>query len=351
MSEPVHDAFSRFHHPDVAPIRSVGEFKLLELFWGPTLSFKDHALQVLSRLFKGYLTERQEATTVLVATSGDTGSAAIEAFRGLSPLRLVVLYPKGMVSDFQRRQMTTVVDSNVTVVSVEGSFDDCQGLAKEAFVEVPGLASANSINWGRLAAQVGYYQAAAARVSEPFDLVVPTGNFGNAYSAYLARAMGIPIRRITIATNANRVLFDLHHTGEVTAEKALRTLAPAMDIQVPSNLERYLNDHEPASFSTDFSAGWADDSAILATILKVYEKHGTLLDPHTAAAWSVAEDLDSSEVPTVVVSTAHPAKFAGTVEKATGVVPEVPEWATIGDDLKENEVSIAVDLAELKALL
>jgi threonine synthase len=347
----VADACSRFHHPEVAPIVDVGDYRVLELFWGPTLSFKDHAMQVLARLFNRYLAERGEQRTVLVATSGDTGSAAIEAFRGLAAVRVVVLYPSGKVSEYQRRQMTTVDESNVEVLSVAGTFDDCQRLAKEAFRSRVGLASANSINWGRIASQVGYYLAAAARMGESFEVVVPTGNFGNAYSAWTAKQMGVPIQRIVIATNANRVLFDLYEIGEVKAEKAVATLAPAMDIQVPSNLERYLSDHDATAFSSDFMAGWADDSTILETIARVYETHGALIDPHTAAAWSVADTLGPVGIPRLVVSTAHPAKFADTIEKATGVTPVAPEWATIDPDLPERDTEIEPELGALTEYL
>jgi threonine synthase len=347
----VADAFSRFHHPKVAPIVEVGDYRVLELFWGPTLSFKDHAMQVLARLFNRYVAERGEERTVLVATSGDTGSAAIEAFRGLDAVRIVVLYPTGMVSEYQRRQMTTVDDSNVVVLSVAGTFDDCQRLVKEAFRARTGLASANSINWGRIASQVGYYLASGAAIGEPFEVVVPSGNFGNGYSAFMAKMMGVPIERIVIATNANRVLYDIFESGKVKAEKAVATLAPAMDIQVPSNLERYLSDHDPTSFSDDFVAGWADDSTILETIARVYESHGTLIDPHTAAAWSVAANLGPTGIPRLVVSTAHPAKFASTIEKATGLSPVVPEWATIDPDLPERDHEIQPDLEALTEYL
>ena len=343
----VADACSRFHHPEVTPIVEVGDYRLLELFWGPTLSFKDHAMQVLARLFNRFLAERDEQRTVLVATSGDTGSAAIEAFRGLAAVRVVVLYPTGKVSEYQRRQMTTVDDSNVEVLSVAGTFDDCQRLVKEAFRSRAGLASANSINWGRIASQIGYYLAAAARMGESFEVVVPTGNFGNAYSAWTAKQMGVPIQRIVIATNANRVLYDLYETGEVRAEMALATLAPAMDIQVPSNLERYLSDHDATAFSNDFLAGWADDSTILETIARVYETHGALIDPHTAAAWAVADTLGPAKIPRLVVSTAHPAKFATTIERATGVSPVVPEWAAIDPELPERDIEIEPDLEGL----
>ncbi len=347
----VRDAFSRFHHEDVAPIREIGPFHVMEMFWGPTLSFKDHALQVLARLFDRFLAGRAETRTILVATSGDTGSAAIEAFRGLESVRIVVLYPIGLVSDFQRRQMTTVGAPNVSVVGVAGTFDDCQRLVKEAFTSQPGLASANSINWGRLAAQAGYYLSLAARIDGPFDVIIPTGNFGNAFSARLAVQLGAQIRRITIATNSNRTLYELFQNGVVKSDAPIATLAPAMDIQVPSNLERYLSDHSPADFAVDFNAGWADDTTILQTIKEVFETHGYLIDPHTAAAWAVAKSTMDEGIPHVVVSTAHPAKFGVTIEEAVGFAPEVPGWADMALNLPEHQVEIGSNFTELAELL
>jgi threonine synthase len=347
-SELAADAVAEFHHPDIAPLTDVGDRKLLELYWGPTLSFKDHALQVLARLIDRYSAGSGSSSTVLVATSGDTGSAAIEAFRGRESVDIIVLYPDGLVTDFQRRQMTTVPDDNVRVVSVRGTFDDCQRMIKEAFTMIDGLVSANSINWGRVASQVGYYLSTAARIGE-FDVTIPTGNFGNAYAAWTARRMGVPIRRITLANNANHGLVDLHRTGEFPSSDVVPTLAPAMDIQVPSNLERYLDEREPAHFYEDFEAGWADDVSIVETIAKVYETTGTVLDPHTAAAWSVASDSD--EVPSVVVATAHPAKFESAIERALGFTPDVPEWAVIDDSRVERKLEIEADVDQLLGIL
>ncbi len=346
----VRDALANFNHPALAPIVNAGPYQVMEMFWGPTLSFKDHALQVLGRLIDRYLTEAGDRRTVLVATSGDTGSAAIEAFRGLESVRIVVLYPDGLVSDFQRRQMTTVTDTNVSVIAVQGDFDQCQRIVKEAFRSQK-LASANSINWGRIAAQVGYYMSASARIGRPFDVVVPTGNFGNAYSAFLSRAMGSQVRDITVATNANRVLAGLHKTGNLATSATVPTLAPAMDIQVPSNLERYLFHHKASDFVNDFGAGWASDDQIVETITQVFERFGYLIDPHTAVAWAVAERLDPPDVPRLIVSTAHPAKFSETIEQAVGFVPEVPEWARIDRDAPERVTTIGPNVEELMAFI
>lgn len=350
VDEIVAQAIAEFHHPDVAPIVGVGPFLVMEMFWGPTLSFKDHALQVLARLIDRSLQEMGERRVVLVATSGDTGSASIAAFRGLASVDIVVLYPDGLVSDFQRMQMTTIPDENVTVVSVRGDFDDCQRMVKEAF-KSSGFASANSINWGRIAAQVGYHISASARVGEAFDIVIPTGNFGNAFSAMIGRNLGSKVKQITVATNSNRVLADLQNTGQLSGGDAVATLAPAMDIQVPSNLERYLFDHTESEFSRDFGGGWVADEEILETIRRVFDTHGYLIDPHTAVAWAVAERSELSARPRLIVSTAHPAKFASTIETATGLVPEVPEWARIDSSVPERIESIGPDAEELLELI
>jgi threonine synthase len=309
------EAASRFSHPRVAPLVPVGDRHVFELFWGPTLSFKDHALQIVARMLDR---EVGEPRTILGATSGDTGSAAIEACRGRPNLRIVVLFPEGKVSDFQRRQMTTVADRNVVVVAVKGSFDDCQAMVKEAFGRHAGLLAFNSINWARVAAQVGYYVYLAATMGEPFDVVVPTGNFGNVLSCWVAKQMGVPIEVITIANNANRGLADLVNTGEMTASEVIPTLAPAMDIVVPSNLERFTGDP-----GREFRSGFAGDDEIIRTIAEVHDAHGYLLDPHTAAAWSVA-GVAAGPRPQVVVATAHPAKFGEAVARALGRRPDPP---------------------------
>lgn len=338
----VAEAAARFSHPDVAPVVEVGDRKVFELFWGPTLSFKDHALQVLGGLLDR---EVSSPSTVLGATSGDTGSAAIEACRGRPNLRIVILYPEGMVSDFQRRQMTTVEDENVLAVAVRGTFDDCQAMVKEAFRRRSGLLAVNSINWARVAAQVGYYIHLSAVIGEPFDVVVPTGNFGNVLSCWVAKQMGPPIGDITIATNANRGLADLVGAGSMGDNQVVPTLAPAMDIRVPSNLERFTGDP-----SEEFHAGSADDEQIVATIASVHRDHGYQLDPHTATAWSVGEKAAGSR-PMVVVGTAHPAKFADAVERAVGFRPEPPPGFEGIATKPERLISIDADRAQLDRLL
>ncbi len=332
-------AAARFDHPDVAPIVEVADRLVLELFWGPTLSFKDHALQVLARL----LAKEAPEATVLGATSGDTGAAAVEACRAL--LEIVVLYPDSRVSELQRRQMTTIDDPGVTVVAVAGTFDDCQRLVKEVFATRPGLLAVNSINWARIAAQIGYYIHAASRIGEPFDVVVPTGNFGNAYSCWMARRMGAPIATIVLANNANHGLADLVTAGRSTPSPVTPTLAPAMDIQAPSNLERLGVDP-----TAEFEAGWVDDPTILETIAQVDTDHGYTLDPHTATAWHVGRD-HRGHLPQLVVATAHPAKFPSVVQSATGKPPlSHPRLAGLMD-APERQVVIDAEVSALLQLL
>lgn len=341
VGEIVDAATARFDHPEVAPVVEVGDRQVLELFWGPTLSFKDHALQVLGRL----LDREVKEGVVLGATSGDTGSAAIEACRGSESLRIVILFPEGKVSEFQRRQMTTVADENVFAVAVRGTFDDCQAMVKKAFFEHPDLLAINSINWARVAVQAGYYIYVAARLGGEFDVVVPTGNFGNVYACWTAKQMGVPIRTITIANNANHMLADLVAEGVMRPAEVVATTAPAMDIQVPSNLERFTADP-----SAEFSAGWSTDDEIRQTIAEVAERHGYLLDPHTATAWRACE-RPSSERPQLVVATAHPAKFADAVEAAVGERPPPPSRLEHIFELDERSTTIDADASALAGFI
>jgi threonine synthase len=341
--ELVAQAASRFSHPGIAPLVPVGDRHVFELFWGPTLSFKDHALQILGGLLEKELGDR--SGIVLGATSGDTGSAAIEAIRGRPNLKIVVLFPEGMVSEFQRRQMTTVSDPNVSAVAVRGTFDQCQTLVKEAFLARRDLLAINSINWARIAVQVGYYVFLGASVGERFDVVVPTGNFGNVYSCWLAKQMGVPIATITIANNANQGLADLVNSGSMSHRPVQATAAPAMDIGLPSNLERFTGDP-----SVEFAAGHADDVQIRRTIAEVHQDHGYLLDPHTAAAWHVGL-ATRTEVPQVVVATGHPAKFAETIAASLGRSMEWPDAR--GDLFERGEQFEAIDplASELERLI
>ena len=328
----VADSASRFNHPEVAPIVEVGDRNVLELFWGPTLAFKDHALQVLARLLDREVSDG----LILGATSGDTGAAAIEACSGRANLEVIILFPEGRVSDFQRRQMTTV-GGNTRAVAVRGTFDDCQRIVKETFAANPDLLAINSINWARVAVQTGFHVHAAARMEGTFDLVIPTGNFGHVYAAWVAKQMGAPIDTITIANNANHMVSDLVNTGRRTKSSVVPTLAPAMDIQVPSNLERFTGDP-----GAEFTASWSSDAQIEATIHEVWTSHGYRLDPHTATAWRAA-DATRSDRPQLVASTAHPAKFDDTIRP--------PEWFSSLDGREESYVTIDPDISELERMI
>ncbi|MGZ5382950.1 MAG: threonine synthase [Acidimicrobiia bacterium] len=353
------EAYAPFER--LVPLTELGTgLWLLELYWGPTLAFKDYALQLLGRLFDKSLSARNTRALLLGATSGDTGSAAIEACRDRPRLDIVVLHPHGRVSDVQRRQMTTVESPNVHNVAVEGTFDDCQRLVKAMLADPSlrhdlGVTSVNSINWVRIMAQVAYYFAAALAMGAPqreVSFAVPTGNFGNVFAAYVARRMGVPIRRLIIGTNQNNAVVRFVETGQLSIGPVVPTITPAMDIQVPSNLERLLFDvhdrdgeavrHLMDRFSErgqldveavrlrnlhDFVTGsWFDEAAIRHTLAEVFRETGRLIDPHTAVGIAAARAVQpDQDVPVICVGTAHPAKFPDAVETATGVRPPLPE--------------------------
>ncbi len=352
--------YRRFRHPDVAPLVELGTDEwLLDLTWGPTLSFKDYAMALLGAMMEKAVERTGERVLVLGATSGDTGSAAIEALRGRPGINVVILYPEGRISDFQRRQMTTVEEGNVQAVAIDGTFDDCQDLAKALLVDpglVPGqhrLAGFNSINWARVAPQTAFAAWSVARLGiPPGGLVfsVPTGNFGNIYAAYAASKMGIPVGHLVVGSNRNHGLTDLISEGRIAIEAVVPTLAPAMDIQVPSNMERLLADllggtgpavaeavrllrtegslQLPAEASARlqqlFAAMWLDDEATAAVIAEVHSQTGRLVDPHTAIGIAAGRKARGSGTTLVSLATAHPAKFPEAVKAATGVEPELP---------------------------
>lgn len=374
------EAYAGFRHPEVAPLRTIDPgLHLLELYWGPTLSFKDYALQFVGSMFGQSLSRGGGRLLILGATSGDTGSAAIEACRGRPGVEVVVLYPHEAISEVQRRQMTTVADPNVHVVAVEGTFDDCQRLVKRAFTQLGDrhrMTAFNSINWARIVAQTAYYAYISSRFDHPVRFVVPTGNFGNVLSAHVARRMGAPIARLTVANNVNHGLTDLITTGILEVSAVESTLAPAMDVTIPSNLERYLFeilDEDPRAISeiqagleatgrialsdaarermsSDFEAAWRPDTDIIETIRRAHSETGVVLDPHTAVAWSVAAEK-STDTPTVVVATAHPAKFPEVVEAATGLRPGLP--ADLAEQLAgpERMTRLGSDSSEVGALI
>jgi len=356
------EAYGRFRHPAVAPLMQFGASDfLLELFHGPTLAFKDLAMQLLGRLVDEALATRGERTTIVVATSGDTGGAAIEAFRGRMRADLFVLFPQGRISDVQRRMMTTAEDDNVHALAIEGTFDDCQAIVKgmfnhHAFRDQARLSGVNSINWARIVAQVVYYFTAAVALGSPARKVaftVPTGNFGDVYAGYVALCMGLPVDRLVVATNVNDILTRTIATGMYELREVVPTSSPSMDIQVASNFERLLFDihgndgravralmaslaqsHRFAlsaqalsALRAVFSADRADENESAATIRTMLRETGHLIDPHTAVGVAVAEkETRDPSTPMVVLGTAHPAKFPDAVEAACGVRPPLPEW-------------------------
>lgn len=364
-------AYSRFRHEAVAPLRPLGDGEmLLELFWGPTLSFKDYALQLVGRLLDEVLRRRGMRVTVIGATSGDTGSAAIDALRNLDSIEVVMLHPEGRVSDVQRRQMTTVTAPNIHNLAVRGTFDDCQDLVKAMFTD-PQLnaevrpAAVNSINWARIMAQTVYYVWSAHQLGaldERVTYAIPTGNFGNVYSAYAAGKMGVPIEQLIVGNNANHGLTDFLTAGSLPIGEVVPTLAPAMDIQVPSNLERLLFDvfdrrgdvlgslmneyraigsldvlpAQMAGVRSQFDAGFVSDEEILAVIRDLYHETGVVVDPHTATGIAAGRRLRRDPDHEVVfVATAHPAKFPAAIESALHLDPDLPD--DLGDLMEREE--------------
>ncbi|MFL5048078.1 MAG: threonine synthase [Xanthobacteraceae bacterium] len=356
------EAYDTFRHPAVVPLVQYGtNCFLAELFHGPTLAFKDLAMQFVARLMSHVLSLRGERATIVGATSGDTGGAAVEAFRGRPQVDVVVLFPHGRISEVQRRMMTTASDDNVHAIAIEGTFDDCQAIVKglfnnHGFRDRVRLSGVNSINWTRIVAQVVYYFTAAVTLGSPYRKVaftVPTGNFGDVLAGYVASRMGLPIDRLVIATNVNDILVRTLATGAYELKEVTATTSPSMDIQVSSNFERLLFDANGrnaavvrammaslaqsrrflidaralAEIRSHFSAGRADEEETAATIRTVRKETGYLLDPHSAVAVAVAEkESRDPALPMIVLGTAHPAKFPDAVAAACGVTPSLPDW-------------------------
>ena len=378
----IDEAYATFRHPAVAPLVQTGpnDF-ILELFHGSTLAFKDVAMQLLARLMDYVLAERGEHATIVGATSGDTGGAAIDAFAGRDRTDIFIFFPKGKVSPVQQRQMTTSSASNVHAVAIEGNFDDCQNLVKEmfndaAFRDRVKLSGVNSINWARIMAQVVYYFTAAVSLGGPdrkISFTVPTGNFGDIFAGYVAKRMGLPIERLVIATNDNDILARTLKTGRYEMREVKATTSPSMDIQISSNFERLLFESHgrEASFvraamaglkqsgafeikadvlkaiRKEFRAGRATEKQVAATIRETLSETGYLLDPHTATGVFVAKKNAKSTSPMVTLATAHPAKFPASVKSACGIDPALPSWLA---DLMTREERFDILPAELKAV-
>lgn len=376
----VADAYAGFGHDAVAPLKQLDErLWLLELFHGPTLAFKDYALQLVGRLFDAVLARRRRRVTIVGATSGDTGSAAMEACRDRELVDLVILFPKGRTSEVQRRQMTTIPSPNVHAVAIEGTFDDCQDLVKAMFADARfrdelQLSAVNSINWARVMAQIVYYVAAAVALDaprRPVSFTVPTGNFGNVYAGHVARRMGLPVERLAIGTNRNDILQRFISSGRMTIGTVEPSLSPSMDIQVSSNFERLLFElkgrdgaavaaamsafRRTGTLPTTaaeweaarglFSAHRVDDEATLAEIAATWRATGELLDPHSAVAVAAARAEKAN--PMVALACAHPAKFPDAVAKATGVRPALPPALA---DLMERKERVTVLPNDLQAV-
>jgi len=378
------ESYAGFSHPAVAPLRQIGTGTwVLELFHGPTLAFKDYALQLVGRLFDHVLTQRGERVTIVGATSGDTGSAAIESCRDRAAVDILILHPKGRVSEVQRRQMTTVLSPNVRNLAVEGTFDDCQDLVKalfadSAFRDEVHLSAVNSINWARVMAQIVYYFSAALSLGapdRPVGFSVPTGNFGNVFAGYCARLMGLPIERLVIGSNTNDILTRFFESGVMQSGTVVPTLSPSMDIQVSSNFERLMslvvNGDGPLvadlmtgfrqtgtmslpqgaweSLREVFSAYRFDDAETLATMRQLRSETGETLDPHSAIG--VAAGLRAEighALPMIALATAHPAKFPDAVEQATGTRPGLPPHLADLFDRPERIETVANDAGAVK---
>ena len=352
------DAYATFRHPAVVPLSQIDtDLWVMDLAQGPTLAFKDVALQLVGRLFDHVLSARGDRVMIVGATSGDTGSAAIDGVKSCSNVDIVILYPHGRVSEVQRRQMTTVDAPNVHAVAVEGTFDDCQDLVKAMFNDAPfrdrmRLSAVNSINWARVMAQVVYYvQAVDALGGQPISFSVPTGNFGNVLAGWIARHTGAPIERLIVGSNTNDILTRFFESRAMTTGSVVPTLSPSMDIQVSSNFERLLfemngrdggmtaeqmqrfratgrldveTDQYEEWLEPVFRAARFDDAATIDTIAQVYRDTGLLVEPHSAVGIAAARRHAVAGIPTVALATAHPAKFPDAVERATGVRPPLP---------------------------
>ena len=378
-------AYEGFAHDAKAPLVQLApDHFLLELFHGPTLAFKDFAMQLIGQLFQAALARRGERVTIVGATSGDTGSAAIEAFRGLENVHVFIMFPHGRVSDVQRRQMTTPDEANVHALALDGDFDDCQARLKDmfndhAFRDEVRLAGVNSINWGRVLAQVVYYFTSAVALGAPHRAVgftVPTGNFGDIYAGTIARRMGLPVERLVIATNQNDILHRALETGVYETRGVTPSISPSMDIQVSSNFERVLFDahgrdgaavaqlmdelKENGRFTISqgaleylrelYASGRATEDETRATIARTYKATGETLCPHSAVGVKVARE-NLGDAPMITLATAHPAKSPDAVEAATGSRPPLPAHMADLFERPERQTRVANDLGALQSLI
>ncbi len=382
----IKQSYSTFNHPAISPLVKQDDIYILELFHGQTLAFKDIALQFLGNLFAWILVERQESLNILGATSGDTGSAAIYGVRGKDHINIFIIHPHGKVSPIQEKQMTSVLDHNVFNIAIEGTFDDGQRIVKEIFADLDfkqefHLGAVNSINWARIMAQIVYYFSAYLQLPDSerktVDIVVPSGNFGNIFAGYLAKRMGLPIRRLILASNENNILNRFISTGVYQYSEVVPTWSPSMDIQVASNFERYLyylldgngekvrdsfaqlKDNGTISVSRekllqvqkDFTTGFATNDETLSTIADLYQQTGYILDPHTAVGVKVAQqsrrEEGNNKSTYICLATAHPAKFPDAVHRAIGSYPPIP--ASL-EDIDQRECRFKILPPETKKI-
>ena len=381
----VQRSYTSFRHPKITPVKSMGEIHILELFHGPTFAFKDVALQFLGNLFECFLKKRNHPLRIIGATSGDTGSAAIHGMRGKKGVDVFMLHPKGRVSPIQELQMTTVLDSNIHNLAIEGSFDDAQAIVKALFNDYEFkqdyyLGSVNSINWARILAQIVYYFYAWFQVtkgeSEYVSFAVPTGNFGNVLAGYYAKRMGLPIDKLVIGTNENDILHRFFSKGEYHQAAVKKTLSPSMDIQISSNFERYLydlaeNSAEKLQFwmdyferngkltieddllkkaKTDFVSASVEDGEILEMVRRFHQENGYLLDPHTAVGVRATEK-NNIQTPVICLACAHPAKFGESIREALGRNPELPDELAALENLKTRSKTVLADPETIKKVM
>ena len=372
LEDIIKKSYSNFSVKNVVSIKKIGKFSLVELFHGPTLAFKDIAMQPIGNIYDEFNKSNNKKINVIVATSGDTGSAAISALNGKTNLNVFVLHPDKKISNIQRRLMTTVESKNVFNIALKGDFDDCQKIVKDMFIDQEfrkkiNMSGVNSINWARIIFQIVYYFFVGLKfLNKPINFSVPTGNFGDVYSGYVSKKMGLPIKKLIVATNENDILSRVINSGHYKPTKTKPSISPSMDIQVASNFERLLydvvdqddnkvkllmdklknegsyslNKEELNKIKSDFCSSTVSDELTKQTLKNVYEQHQLLIDPHTATAFKAAE-LNSSDEEMLILSTAHPCKFSETVHQATGIEPKIPE--NIKNILNKKESYITLD--------
>ncbi len=381
LSNIVEKSYSKFNEKNVVKITDIGENKILELYHGPTLAFKDIAMQFIGHLYDHHLKNLKKKINVVVATSGDTGSAAIDAIKGKDKMNIFVLHPNNKVSSVQRKLMTTVEDKNVFNIAIDGNFDDCQNLVKSMFADNKfsnsiDMSGVNSINWARIVAQTVYYFFSyfqVCQLNEKINFSVPTGNFGDVYAGYLSKKMGLPIDKLIVATNQNDILHRAISKGQYKAHSVVETLSPSMDIQVASNFERLIYDindqntdktseimksiknekkylieeKELKKIKKDFVSETISEQELLSCIKKVYENYKIIIDPHTAVGLGALEKINLVGK-SVVLSTAHPCKFPEAIKKAINIKSELPDNLNYILNKKENFIVMNNDIEEVK---